>query len=525
MPDDNSEITLPTLRDAIAESIASPGLHCTIVFHPCVERIGQCAQLGLDQKTHTLGRQMPLFGFSSDVDLAPLEDPYISRQALSLTITGDGVLLRRAPSASRCRVAGSELLERLFVDNAQLDAGVPLALSHTVVLVLRRTADSRPEIPIALDSSLVGSSAAMERLRKDVMRAANSDSDVLIRGETGVGKELVAQAVHLNSARSQQPLVNVNMAAVPSTLAAAALFGSSKGAFTGAERSRLGYFQEAQGGTLFLDEVGDTPDEVQPLLLRALQQREIQMVGGALCNVDVRVISATDAQLEESNCSFKSALRHRLAAIEIHVPSLAEHPEDIGELLFQFLSRASVREEREGLLPDAQSDGKTLAQWADLFYRFACYHWPGNIRQLENFARQVVIASEQGLTVPAPVATEIYRSKCREELSAEEEVSRTRQRKPREISESDFIDAMEQGLFEIATVADELGVSRRSIYRRIDASARFRRASEVPMKDIDQALSSCDGRLGDAALNLEVSATGLRQRLQSVGLPREPSSA
>ncbi|MEP5566879.1 MAG: sigma 54-interacting transcriptional regulator [Halioglobus sp.] len=519
MPDKNSDITLPTLRDAIAESVASPSLQCTIIFHPCVERIGQWAQLSTDKKTHTLGRQTPLFGSSPDASFAPLEDPYVSRHALSLTITDDGVQLHRDPSASRCRVAGSELLEQLFVGNAQLDAGVPLALSHTIVLLLRRSPDVRPKCSISLDGALIGSSVAMERLRKEVMRAANSDSDVLIRGETGVGKELVAQAVHLNSARYDQPMVSVNMAAVPSSLAAAALFGSAKGAFTGAEKSRSGYFQEAQGGALFLDEVGDTPEEVQPLLLRALQQREIQMVGGALRKVDVRVISATDAQLEASNCNFKSALRHRLAAMEIHVPSLAEHLEDIGELLFHFVSQACIREGRLRLLPNAQSDGKTVAQWADLFYRFACYHWPGNVRQLENFAGQVVIASEQKLTVPASVTAEIYRSTLKTEPTEEEEVSGPKRRKPREITESDFIDAMEQGLFEIATVADELGVSRRSIYRRIDASARFRRASQVSKNEIDKALLSSGGHLGNAAFNLEVSATGLRQRLQSGDAP------
>ena len=520
MSDDNSEITLPTLRDAIAESVASPGLQCTIIFHPCVERIGQCAQLCREKNTHTLGRQTPLFGSGSAAGLAPLEDPYISRHALTLTIKGDGVLLQRAPSASRCRVAGDELLESLFVDNERLEAGLPLALSHTVALVLRRTYVASPQYPDTLDSSLLGSGAVMVRLREDVMRAANSDSDVLIRGETGVGKELVAQAVHRNSARSRGPLVSVNMAAVPASLAGAALFGSARGAFTGADKSRPGYFQEAQGGTLFLDEVGDTPEEVQPLLLRALQQREIQVVGGDSRKVDVRVISATDALLEGSSCTFKSALRHRLAAIELRVPSLAEHPEDIGELLFHFLSLACTREGRVGLLPDAQSDARTLAQWADLFHRFACYHWPGNVRQLENFAGQVAVASEHELIVPAPVAAEIYRSKSRAEAATEEVVNRAaRQRKPGEITEADFIHAMELGRFEIATVADELGVSRRSIYRRIDASARFKRASEIPMKDIDKALASCGGRLGEAALNLEISASGLRQRLRSVRSP------
>ncbi len=522
MPDDYSDTTLPTLRDAIAESVASPGLQCTIIFHPCVERIGQCALLDPGQKKHTLGRQAPLFSANPETESLPLQDPYVSRSALALTIENDGIILYRSARASRCRVAGEELQAESFIDNARLEAGVPLALSHTVVLMLRRTSVVRSSSVDAIDSSLLGSSAVMDRLRWEVGRAACSDSDVLISGETGVGKELVAKAIHSNSRRSQGPLVNVNMAAVPVSLAAAQLFGSAKGAFTGADKARPGYFQAAEGGSLFLDEVGDTPEEVQPLLLRALQQREIQVVGGTSGTVDVRVISATDARLEGAACNFKSALRHRLAAIEVCVPALAEHPEDIGELLMHFLTQACVREDRTNLLPHEHSDPQSLARWAELFNRFCCYHWPGNIRQLENFASQLVIASEQELSIPAPVQAEIYPGNSLADEPAETDTgtktqlkSTAKQSKPCDISEMDFVKAMEQRLFEIASVADQLGVSRQSVYRRIDASDRFRRVSDISIEDIEATLASCDGSLGRAALNLEVSASGLRQRLRS----------
>ncbi len=130
-------------------------------------------------------------------------------------------------------------------------------------------------------------------------------------------------------------------------------------------------------------------------MLRALQQREIQAVGGAIRRVDVRVISATDAVLEGESCDFKAALRHRLGACEIVLPPLREHPEDIGELLLYFLRRSAAEIGRTALLPHAQSPATDIAAWAVLFFSFLCYRWPGNVRELANFAQQVVLASEQ----------------------------------------------------------------------------------------------------------------------------------
>ncbi|MEH6585397.1 MAG: sigma 54-interacting transcriptional regulator [Halioglobus sp.] len=517
MSDNYSEATLPTLRDAVAESAAAPCLQCTIVFHPCVERIGQCAVFDVKKMEHSLGRQTPCFSPETDDYSAPLEDPYLSRRALTINVEESGVRLSRLPGASRCRVAAVELHDELFLDNARLEAGVPLALSHTVVLMLRRSGATRQSSPDTLQCSILGSSPAMGRLREEVRRAASSDFDVLITGATGVGKELVARAIHLNSRRSAGPLISVNMAAVPASLAGSVLFGSSKGAFTGADRARPGYFQQAQGGILFLDEVGDTQEEVQPLLLRALQQREIQVVGGSVRNVDVRVISATDAQLEGASCGFKSALQHRLAEIEIRLPALAEHPEDIGELLFHFLSQACARERRSQLLPSAHSNAQALARWASLFHAFACYHWPGNIRQLENFAAQVVVASDDLPVIPQPVMAKVYASRTVDEPGGDWAVQlAVKSLKPRDISEADFEDAMKRNLFEVTAVADEFGVSRQSIYRRIDKSSTFRRATDIPETEINQMLVHCGGDLAKAALKLQISESGLRQRMRAV---------
>jgi DNA-binding NtrC family response regulator len=520
MSKNHSETTLPTLRDAIARSTALPRLQCTIVFHPKVERIGQSALLELAGGDIVLGRLSPSFSETSGKCPGPLEDPYISRRAVIINVETAGVRLRRPPDASRCQVAGAELQDELLLDNDWLSAGVALQLSHSVVLMLRSLVPRCFSAPVLSRTALVGSSEAMLHLRDQVSRAANNDLDVLIRGETGTGKELVAQAIHQNSARSGGPLVSVNMAAIPTSLASALLFGNAKGAFSGADRARQGYFQQAEGGTLFLDEVGDTPTEVQPLLLRALQQREIQVVGGEVRKADVRVISATDANLESSDCGFKSALRHRLGAAQIDLPPLRAHPEDVGELLYLFLARACEREQRRNFLPAHSSSARSIARWTNLFAAFANYHWPGNIRQLENFANQIVVNSDQDLVLPDIVTSAMTADAADEQrlqsTGAVRESSPSPRNRSRPVPEAQFEEAMHRGSYEVAAVADDLGVSRRTIYRRIDNSGRFRRVSDVPLAEVQDALNLHGGDMHKAALEMEVSASGLLQRMRAL---------
>lgn len=518
MSKDGSESTLPTLSDVVAAADSAPRLRCTIVFHPRIERIGQSAVLDVATGDCVLGRHSPLFVGGKDAEAAPLDNPYISRRALQIQAGSEGISLIRPEKSSRCRASGREVQGELLIDYAALEAGVPLLLSHSVVLMLRWTV-ATPGTETATDGGLLGVSPEMQQLRAQIRRDAESELDVLIRGETGVGKELVARAVHAGSRRSARPMVSVNMAAIPPSLAAADLFGNTRGAFTGADKARPGYFQQAEGGTLFLDEVGDTPEEVQPLLLRALQQREIQVVGGATRNIDVRVISATDAQLEGEGCSFKSALRHRLGALEIAVPALREHPEDIGPLLLNALLRVSGRDGRRRWVETSIAEERGLARWAQLFYAFCCYHWPGNVRQLENFAAQVVLASTEEPVLPealqlrmrAPVGA------SRSEEAGDTQAREERQcRRLREVSEAEFEVAMREGRYEVAAVAEALGVSRQSLYRRIGNSDKYRSASDVPLAEVRSALDACGNDVREAAMALQVSESGLRQRLRAI---------
>ncbi len=365
----DADLTLPSVVAALPGNDNGQALVLTLIFHPCTARIGEHAVIDR-QKTNdwTLGRLGPLFSRGEGAAQMPLEDRHVSRRALEFSWSGDSLAVARPDDSSRCRVSGRELQDDVILDREQLRSGVPLMLSHTVVLLLRLM-DGVP-LAVAPDNlGMCGNSAYMHSLRQQVTRAAANDVDVLIRGETGTGKELVARALHDVGPRSDGPLVSVNMAAIPAELAAAALFGAARGAFTGSDRATTGYFRDAQGGSLFLDEVGDSPAEVQPQLLRALQQREVQSVGGRIYSVDVRVISATDAILEGQGCDFKAALRHRLGAVEIPLLPLREHPEDIGELALLMFNSAAGAGNASALLPAEQSGERNIAASCELFHR------------------------------------------------------------------------------------------------------------------------------------------------------------
>jgi two-component system nitrogen regulation response regulator GlnG len=352
----------------------------------------------------------------------------------------------------------------------------------------------------------------MTELRQRIQAAAECNLDVLIRGETGSGKELVADAIHYSSARADSPLISVNMAAVPAELAAAALFGAARGAYTGADQASPGYFRQAQGGTLFLDEIGAAHTSVQPQLLRVLQEREIQAVGGKIEQVDVRVISATDAAIEEDESGFNSALRHRLAALEIAVPPLREHAEDTGELLLHFLQEASAELGLDECLPHPEMEAVRVAEWANAFCLFANYDWPGNVRQLRNLARQLLMGSQFGALIDENLRATLVAG------SSAQPTGRVKAARPkmRDISEGSFDEAMLKCRYEPKAVAVYLGVSRTAVYRRIESSSRYQLATQLAAELIEQTLAQQEGSVEKAAEYLQVSQAGLRRRLQKL---------
>lgn len=263
------------------------------------------------------------------------------------------------------------------LDFDRLQERLALALAHT-----RETGGESSPVSAA-QFGMVGRSQAMQHLLNDIAMVAPSDATVMIHGDSGTGKELVARALHASSARADKPLVTLNCAALNESLLESELFGHEKGAFTGADKRREGRFVEADGGTLFLDEIGDISPLMQVRLLRAIQEREVQRVGSnQTISVDVRLIAATHRDLaqEVSAGRFRQDLYYRLNVVTIEMPSLRQRREDIPLLAEHFLQRYAGRNRKgvKGFTPQAM----------DLLIH---YDWPGNIRELENAIERAVV--------------------------------------------------------------------------------------------------------------------------------------
>jgi nitrogen regulation protein NR(I) len=249
--------------------------------------------------------------------------------------------------------------------------------------LMREQVEFGREAATSGSESIVGHSPVMQELYKAIGRVANTDATVLLRGESGTGKELVARAIYHHSRRREAPMLTVNCAAIPETLLESELFGHEQGAFTGASGRRIGKFEQAAGGTLFLDEIGDAPLSIQPKILRVLQERTFERLGGnEVLQADVRVLSATNRDLEKliKQGVFREDLYHRLNVVVIRVPPLRERRDDIPDLVAYFLDRFArkLEVERPLLLDEAMRLLMTHA-------------WPGNVRELEHCIHRLVI--------------------------------------------------------------------------------------------------------------------------------------
>jgi formate hydrogenlyase transcriptional activator len=244
---------------------------------------------------------------------------------------------------------------------------------------------------------IIGNSAALDSVLEQVEQVASTDSTVLIEGETGTGKELIAHAIHNASQRFGRPFVKLNCAAIPLDLLESELFGHEKGAFTGAIAQKIGRFEMADKGTLFLDEVGDIPSALQPKLLRVLQEQEFERLGsGRTHKVDVRLVAATNRDLVEmvARGQFRSDLYYRLNVFPILLPALRDRREDIPALVTHFVKLFSRRIGRQ--VDSIPSETMAAFEW---------YSWPGNIRELQNLVERAVILSREGV-LPNPLHKE-----------------------------------------------------------------------------------------------------------------------
>jgi len=391
--------------------VALPFPVLTIACHPDMARVGDRRALNVDEDGVTeLSRTEPIFSAPEGGRDEPLGDRRLSRRPIRLRSQEDcAVEVIVDPEGTPVRAMGEPIEGSRFFSPSEVMAGVDLELGSRVVLVLHAlTIETFGHTGAGL--GLVGQSGPTTLLRRRITRVAKRAANVtvVLRGESGTGKELVAQALHSLSDRAKEPFVSVNMAAIPASTAAAALFGHAAGAFTGAQKASSGYFGAANGGTLFLDEIGETPDEIQPALLRALESGEVQPVGEERPRkADVRLIAATDADLEHAvqEGTFRRSLYERLRGYQIDIAPLRDRREDIGLLLAHFLNQElAAGDYPERLAPPEGKARPWLPGW--LVAAALRHPFPGNVRELRNLARRLVIDWGDSEGIPEDLSSE-----------------------------------------------------------------------------------------------------------------------
>lgn len=338
----------------------------------------------------------------------------------------------------------------------------PIDLEQLVVLIgriserqnlLRENAELREQLIERYKfDEIASTSHAMEEVMNLVGRVAASNATVLLRGESGTGKELIARAIHYHSPRASRPLIKVNCAALPETLLESELFGHEKGAFTGATARRIGRFEAADTGTLFLDEIGDIPPGVQVKLLRVLQEKEFERVGGnETIKADVRLVAATNRDLEKAmkEGTFREDLYYRLNVVTVVIPPLRERKEDIPALMEHFIRKYGKENSR--------NIGGVTAETRDLLMR---YSYPGNVRELENIIERAVVLTKGEIITSADIPLHLKTTESEEKICVAK----------RDGSLTETLDTVERGIIMEALksaggvqtrAAEKLGISER----------------------------------------------------------------
>lgn len=335
-------------------------------------------------KKLTLSKNISTIGKMDDNDII-LDDKTVSRKHVEVEYKSDSFLLRDLDSTNGTYVNGTRVKESYLLPGDRIKIG-RTTLEFTAF-------DEKVKIDPSQKTEfgkMVGTSTKMRQIFTILERISPTLATVVIEGDTGTGKDLVAQAIHEHSPRRNRPFIVFDCSAVAPNLIESELFGHEKGSFTGAVRSRKGAFEEATGGTIFLDEIGELTLDLQPKLLRALEQREIRRVGSNTpTNIDVRVICATNKVLrkEVADGRFREDLYYRLSVVKIRLPSLAERPEDVEGLVERFLAVSKFNMLGGGKLKIVKVDDEALKA-------LKRYQWPGNVRELMNIIERAVSFAE-----------------------------------------------------------------------------------------------------------------------------------
>jgi two-component system nitrogen regulation response regulator GlnG len=514
MSDTEHTLTSPL---SVMDQGANPLLGLTIIWHPDRARIGEQFIGGTQAGMLELGRFLPLFRQPGGEGLA-LGHSSVSRDPLRILRDADnGVRLELPNSRMVVELNGEEIQETQYLCADDIEAGQILGLGRTVLLCLHWMRCLPKNNPV---TNLLGVGSAAIVARDQIKQVAGTDLPVLLLGETGTGKEIAARAIHALSLRSNAPLVTVNMAALNESLAAADLFGAVKGAYTGAQTARKGLFAEADQATLFLDEIGNTPASVQPMLLRVLEGGDYRPLGAHKdLHASARIIAATDQDLESDN--FNQALLRRLESFVIHLPPLRLRREDIGVLIKHLLSTNTLFEHAQLAFPTS------------LVTELASYDWPGNVRQLNHVMKRAMLALQIGDTptlssliniAPERISQssqlKAYPSSAQANSAESTKASSANSsyKKPAELNEEAILRAMENNDWYIQAAAQELGISRPSMYKLLAAHSQIRRAEKIPLEEIHQALSTSANNVAHCAALLKTPSEALRRYLRGMGL-------
>ena len=491
-------------------------LAVTLLAHPDAGRIGEVAFL---ERRARLGRLEPELGpVRGGGDRRPIGDPHVSRRSITIEADEAGAVFLGPPAGVEISVDGARPDGPLRLEAERVDRGAIIELGDRVALLLHRR--RAPGADVAADG-LVGFSEAIDRLRGEIDRVADLDAPVLLGGETGTGKELVARAIHAASSRARGPFVAVNAAAIPAAMAASQLFGHARGAFTGAGTEHEGFFARADRGTLFLDEVGEMAAEVQPVLLRALDDGEVWPLGAPSSRrVDVRVLAATDADLARraADGQFRAPLLHRLAGYVIRLPPLAERRDDVARLLVHFLrAELAAAGEPDWLAPGRVDEEPWLgaAALAALVRR----SWPGNVRELRNAARQIVIGSrgERRARVESVLAggpePALAASGRGADAASGQGADAASGHERAEVSPDELLGALRRHGWRTGAAAADLGISKTTLYALMERTPGVRKARDLSSDEIAAAGADAGGDLDRMAEVLEVSRRGLVLRM------------
>jgi transcriptional regulator with GAF, ATPase, and Fis domain len=376
-----------------------------------------------------------------------LADTTVSRYHVELTARPDGVRVRDLESTNGTYLGGTRITEVIVEDQATLSVG------KTTLKVSMVEADLGTPAEQGTFGTAVGASSAMKQLFGILDKVAPSDSTVLLLGETGTGKEVMAKAIHAKSKRGTRPFVVVDCGSVAPTLIESELFGHVRGSFTGAISDRNGAFLEADGGTIFLDEIGELPLELQPKLLRVLEAGTVRRVGeDKHRRVDVRVVAATHRDLEAEVAAgrFRSDLYYRLAVVLVNVPPLRDRLDDL-PLLTQHFVKSMGRGDFE--LPRS------------LMARFAAYHWPGNVRELRNLVERALAGADVD---PLPSESQA----AAKALSATEDITdlpfkEAKERLVESFTKEYLVTLLEKCNGNISQMAREAGIARNYVHRLV----------------------------------------------------------